>query len=62
MSELYYAEMEATRNMCIEAYFIARPRLDTPDCRAAFKAGYERAFSALWKEPSAPSADTGQKT
>ena len=53
MSELYYAEMEASRNITTEAYFAARhPSIDTPDNRKFFRDGYERAFSQLWQEPT----------
>jgi hypothetical protein len=50
MSELYYAEMEAARNTAVEAYFLARPQADSLANRTIFKAGFERAFSMLWKE------------
>ncbi len=51
--ELYYAEMEAARNTAVDAYFEARPKLDYPIPREAFKAGFERAFAMLWARASA---------
>jgi hypothetical protein len=54
MSELYYAEMEAARNTTVEAYFLARPQADSLANRTIFKAGFERAFAMLWKEPPRP--------
>jgi soluble cytochrome b562 len=48
VSELYYAEMEAARNTAVDAYFEARPKLDYPIPREAFKAGFERGFKNLW--------------
>lgn len=48
-NELYYAEMESARNTCEEAYFCARPQSDTLSNRSVFRAGFERAFSLLWR-------------
>jgi hypothetical protein len=53
VSERYYAEMEAARNEALDAYFAARPQLmRTPDEERIFRAGFERAFESLWKEPT----------
>lgn len=49
-TEMYYIEMESARNRTVEAYFSARPQADTLANRAIFRAGYERAFSQLWKD------------
>jgi len=47
--ELYYAEMEATRNQSIDAYFECRPQLlRTIEQETIFKAGFERAFAMMW--------------
>lgn len=53
-TELYYAEMEAARNSACDAYFEARPMINTPERREMFKNGFERAFKQLWKPASAP--------
>jgi hypothetical protein len=42
--ERYYAEMEAARNAAEDAFFAARPTVDTPGDRAVFRAGFERAY------------------
>ncbi len=47
-SELYYAHMEADRNEAEQAYFAARPWLESPNERLSFKAGFERAYTKLW--------------
>lgn len=47
-AEKYYADMEYDRNITVDAYFIARPEIDTPENRKVFKAGFERAYSILW--------------
>jgi len=53
MIELYYAEMEAARNEAEEAYFKARPQIHySIENRTLFKAGFERAFKKLWRDPS----------
>lgn len=49
-TEHYYAEMEAARNEAERAYFDARPQLDRKGTLSTvFRAGFERAFAALWK-------------
>jgi hypothetical protein len=51
--ELYYAEMEAARNKAEDAYFAARPQLQAHGLqRQLFRAGFERAFESLWRDPS----------
>ena len=53
--EQYYAEMEAARNIALDAYFAARPQLaNTIEQRSLFRAGFERAFSMLWRAPAGP--------
>jgi len=48
-TELYYAEMEATRNELEDAYFAARPQLmRTITEQCLFRAGFERAWAVLW--------------
>lgn len=47
-SEQYYAEMEGACNLSEDAYFSARPQVDTIRNRALFKAGFERAWGQLW--------------
>ena len=50
-TELYYAEMEAARNTCMDAYFGARPQLlKTHAEQALYRAGFERAFQHLWNK------------
>ena len=51
-AELYYVEMESARHFAEEAYFAARPHTDSLHNRTLFKAGYERAFAALWHQRS----------
>jgi hypothetical protein len=54
-TEMYYAEMEAARNAAEEAYFDARPQFDRNSLLSAvFRAGFERAFQALWKPKPLP--------
>jgi len=50
-TERYYAEMESSRHISEEAYFLARPQIDNDDYRRMFRAGYERAFSQIWRKP-----------
>lgn len=51
-TEQYYADMEAARNDAEEKYFAARPQLDSGGpLSVAFRAGFERAFSMLWRAP-----------
>lgn len=47
-SERYYAEMESARHAREEAYFSARPQLDSPANRELFREGFQRGFSELW--------------
>jgi hypothetical protein len=48
--ELEKAKMEADRNAAVDAYFKARPWLDSADSRNIFEAGFERAWSLRQKE------------
>jgi hypothetical protein len=53
-NELYYAEMEAARNDAEYQYFSARPQLAYSLAqKSLFRAGFEKAFSLLWKAPTA---------
>ncbi len=52
-NERYYAEMESARNISTDAYFEARPDVDTPGFRSSFKAGFERAFAMMWARATA---------
>jgi hypothetical protein len=54
VSELYYAEMEAHRNDCEESYFEHRKADDSPHNRRLWRAGFERGFQTLWKDPAQP--------
>lgn len=48
-SELYYAHMEADRNVAEDAYFAARPGLTrSPPVQKVFRDGFERAYQKLW--------------
>jgi hypothetical protein len=50
-TERYYAEMEGARAYAEEEYFNARPQLlATHIERGLFRAGFERAYSALWSK------------
>jgi hypothetical protein len=42
--ELRRATMEAARNSAEDAYFEARPQIDSSDRRKVFDAGFERAW------------------
>lgn len=56
-SERHFALREAHGHADEEAYFKARPRLDGPDERAAFRAGHQRGFDAaekVYTHPPAP--------
>lgn len=54
-TEQFYAAMEAARNEAEAKYFDARPQLDrSGPLSTAFRAGFERAFAALWPAPQKP--------
>lgn len=48
--ELDIARMEASRNEAEDAYFAARPHLDTKQLRSGFNAGYQRGWDNRNKE------------
>lgn len=49
-TERYYADMEHARNYHEDEYFKARPQLlRSPEQKALFRAGFERAFQFLWQ-------------
>jgi hypothetical protein len=53
MPENYAMEkaiMEAERNAETDAFFKARPAMDTPENRRKFEAGFERAWDAAKKQ------------
>lgn len=58
-TELYYAEMEVARNEAEDAYFKARPMVDTERDRIRFRAGYERAFKKLFDERAVANGGEG---
>jgi hypothetical protein len=56
MSGSYETEkaiMEAERNAATDAYFKARPKIDTPENWRIFEAGFERAWDS-WKNDKGP--------
>lgn len=57
MSEREIAEMEAARNSAEDAYFDARPQIDTGHCRHLFNAGFERAWQAAREQEGGCSSE-----
>lgn len=47
MNEIEIANIESKRNTAEDAYFKARPQIDTADRRRVFQAGFDRAYSVV---------------